>query len=98
MQSNRTIFNCKINKTSIVEDTFTEEEILQEQSYEDTYKLQEEIRINKKYLADTDYIVIKMYEASMQGESIVPMLSEYKTILAKRKAAREKINELLQAP
>ena len=48
----------------------------------------------KKYLRETDYIVIKMYETVAQGGSIIEMLKEYKEVLSKRKEARALINEL----
>ena len=50
----------------------------------------------KKYLADTDYIVLKIAEAQSEGEtSTVSQLRDiYKEQLAKRKEARDKINEL----
>lgn len=54
------------------------------------YRIQE----LKKYLQDTDYIIIKMYEKVMQGDSILEMLKEYKEILTQREAARKEINEL----
>ena len=50
----------------------------------------------KKYLQDTDYIVLKIAEAQSEGEtSTVSQLRDiYKEQLAKRKEARDKINEL----
>ena len=50
----------------------------------------------KKYLADTDYIVLKIAEAQSEGEtSTVAQLRDiYKEQLAKRKEARDKINKL----
>lgn len=50
----------------------------------------------KKYLQDTDYIVIKMYETAIQGGSIIEMIKEYKGILSKRAEARKEINKLEQ--
>ena len=50
----------------------------------------------KKYLQDTDYIIIKMYETTIQGGSIIEMLKEYKEILSKRSEARKEINKLEQ--
>lgn len=52
------------------------------------------IEICKQYLKDTDYAIIKMYEEVIQGGSIIEMLKEYKEVLAKRKEARNLINEL----
>lgn len=50
----------------------------------------------KKYLADTDYIVLKIAEAQSEGDTntAVKIKTEYAEQLAKRKEARNKINEL----
>lgn len=50
----------------------------------------------KKYLADTDYIVLKIgeYLADGNAEEVAMIKTEYSEQLAKRKEAREKINEL----
>ena len=50
----------------------------------------------KKYLADTDYIVLKMGESLADGntEAVTAIKTEYAEQLTKRKQAREKINEL----
>ena len=50
----------------------------------------------KKYLADTDYIVLKIAEAvaDNNSEEVEKLKTTYTTELAKRKEAREKINEL----
>lgn len=48
----------------------------------------------KKYLADTDYIVLKIAEAQSEGGDITALRTEYAEQLAKRKEARNKINEL----
>ena len=48
----------------------------------------------KEYLRDTDYVVIKMYETVIQGDSIIEMIKEYKEVLSKRAEARKKINEI----
>lgn len=50
----------------------------------------------KKYLADTDYIVLKMGECLADGntEAVTAIKTEYAVQLAKRKEARDKINEL----
>ena len=95
MISNRTIFNCVTTDMDIIEEELTEEDIAQAQAYAHASLVQNEITQLKKYLADTDYVIIKMYESYIQGESIVPLLTEYKRVLAERKAARERINELL---
>lgn len=50
----------------------------------------------KKYLQDTDYIVLKMGECLADGntEAVTAIKTEYAEQLAKRKEAREKINKL----
>lgn len=50
----------------------------------------------KKYLKDTDYIVLKMGECLADGntEAVTAIKTEYAEQLAKRKEARYKINEL----
>lgn len=50
----------------------------------------------KKYLADTDYIVLKIGEYLADGntEAVAAIKTEYSEQLAKRKEARDKINEL----
>lgn len=50
----------------------------------------------KKYLQDTDYIVLKMGECLADGntEEVTAIKTEYAEQLAKRKEARNKINEL----
>lgn len=50
----------------------------------------------KKYLEDTDYIVLKIAEAvaDNNSEEVEKLKTTYTTELAKRKEAREKINEL----
>lgn len=50
----------------------------------------------KRYLEDTDYIVLKIGECFADGnsEAVAAIKTEYSEQLAKRKEAREKINEL----
>ena len=50
----------------------------------------------KKYLQDTDYIVLKMGECLADGnaEAVTAIKTEYAEKLAKRQEARAKINEL----
>lgn len=50
----------------------------------------------KKYLQDTDYIVLKMGEYLADGntEGVTAIKTEYSEQLAKRKEAREEINKL----
>lgn len=55
-----------------------------------------QIATYKKYLQDTDYIVLKMGECLADGntEAVIAIKTEYAVQLAKRKEARNKINEL----
>lgn len=57
---------------------------------------QKKIAEYKKYLADTDYIVLKIAERLAEGDTatVEQLKATYTTELAKRKEAREKINEL----
>lgn len=56
----------------------------------------QQIATYKKYLSDTDYIVLKMGECLADGntEAVTEIKTEYAEQLAKRKEARNKINEL----
>lgn len=64
----------------------------QKAAYEKAKKIAE----YKKYLQDTDYIVLKMGESLAYGntEAVTAIKTEYAEQLAKRKEARDKINEL----
>jgi hypothetical protein len=48
----------------------------------------------KKYLQDTDYIVLKIAEAQSESGDITALRTEYAEQLAKRKEARNEINKL----
>lgn len=48
----------------------------------------------KNYLADTDYVVIKIYEAKISGEDTLPLETEYADVLAERKRVRATIDGL----
>lgn len=63
----------------------------QKAAYEKAKKIAE----YKKYLQDTDYIVLKMGESLADGntEAVTAIKTEYAEQLAKRKEARDKINE-----
>ena len=64
----------------------------QKAAYEKAKKIAE----YKKYLQDTDYIVLKVGECLADGntEEVTAIKTEYAEQLAKRKKARDKINEL----
>ena len=54
-----------------------------------------EIKKLKRYLSDTDYIITKLNETKIEDENLFNSLkTEYSDILAKRKEARVRINEL----
>ena len=54
-----------------------------------------EIKKLKRYLSDTDYVITKLNEAKIEDENLFNLLkTEYADILAKRKEARARINEL----
>ena len=62
--------------------------------YLDFYFIRQEIKRVKKELSDTDYIIIKSYEAELLGEE-APYTQEYlKETATKRKEMREQINQL----
>ena len=48
----------------------------------------------KRYLADTDYVVIKIYEAKISGEDTLRLETEYADVLAERKRVRATIDGL----
>ena len=59
--------------------------------------IQKEWKIKKlkRYLSDTDYVITKLNEAKIEDEELFNSLkTEYADILAKRKEARARINEL----
>ena len=59
---------------------------------------EQEIDLLKQYLSDTDYVIAKLNEAKIEDEELFNSLkAEYSDILAKRKEARTKINELEKA-
>ena len=54
-----------------------------------------EIKKLKRYLSDTDYVITKLNEAKIEDEELFNSLKvKYTDILAKRKEARVRINEL----
>lgn len=61
-----------------------------------SYEKAKKIAKYKKYLQDTDYIVLKIGECLADGntEAVTAIKTEYAEHLAKRKEARNKINEL----
>lgn len=60
----------------------------------DRYKIKKLISVQQKILSDTDYIIIKSYEAKLSMLD-APYTQEYlDEVLNKRQVARDKINEL----
>lgn len=69
-------------------------EVINSDEYKNMLKEQEIIFL-KQYLSDTDYVITKLNEAKIEDEELFNSLkTEYSNILAKRKEARVKINEL----
>lgn len=56
----------------------------------------DEIRSLKSYLSETDYVISKLNELKLEDdeEEYEKTKSEYAEVLAKRKEARKRINEL----
>lgn len=83
----------QITKEEFEELTKPKEPTAQEKA---TYEKAKKIAEYKKYLEDTDYIVLKIAEsvADNNSEEVENLKTTYTTELAKRKEAREKINEL----
>ena len=69
----------------------TEEELVAKQQEIANQKLIEEA---KRYLKETDWIVVKINEYQLSGEDISPLLDKYAVELQTRKEKRDLINEL----
>jgi hypothetical protein len=94
MIEKKIIFNCKTNEKEIIEVKLTQEEVEEKEKVANNFNIKNQIQELKDYLNSTDYAIIKMYETTIQGGSIIEMLKEYKEILTQRKEARQQINEL----
>lgn len=80
----------RANKLVKVDDV----EVINSQEYKNMLK-ENEIDSLKQYLTETDYVITKLNEAKIEDEELFNSLkTEYSDILAKRKEARAKINEL----
>ena len=57
----------------------------------------QEILELKQYLFETDYVIIKIEEAIIDGDAelIASRKAEYASVLAQRKSARTRLNELM---
>ena len=84
--------------TQITEEEFNELRKLPEPTAEQKAAQEKAKKIAeyKKYLEDTDYIVLKIGECLADGntEEVTAIKTEYAEQLAKRKEARDKINRL----
>lgn len=60
----------------------------------DRYKVRKLISVQQKILSDTDYIIIKSYEAKLSSSDASYTQEYLDEILNKRQSARDKINEL----
>ena len=71
-----------------------DENVINTIEYKNTQK-EWEIKKLKRYLNDTDYVITKLNEAKIEDEELFNSLKiKYADILAKRKEARARINEL----
>jgi len=81
------------NLTELTEDEFNA--LLEEKSAltDDEINTQS-IDTSKSYLAETDWVVVKINESSIQGEDITDLLTKYADVLTARIEARANINDL----
>lgn len=89
------LFNSKPELFEIEKEK-TEEDLAEEKRQHDLAEKQKEIEKLRKYLTDTDYVVIKISEAviSEDKQLINELKNKYADVLNKRDEARDKINEL----
>ena len=88
------VYNNDTKEEQTIEVELTQEEVDKRQQYLTEIENGNLIQEAKTYLNNTDYVIIKMYENFVQGESVIQMLSEYADVFKKRKEARKTINEL----
>lgn len=80
----------KDGELTIIED----EEITNSSEYK-KYRLNAQLITYKAYLSDTDYVISKLNELKLEDEDEYETeKANYADVLAKRKEARKKINEL----
>lgn len=73
----------------------TEEELEEiEEPIRNKMEIENEIVVQKKILADTDWIIDKISEYEILGSDTSPLLSKYAVQLESRANAREEINRL----
>lgn len=53
-----------------------------------------ELLEKKQYLAETDWVVVKIQETALLGEATTDLINQYQAVLEERRASRTRINEL----
>ena len=91
--ANRT-YVCSCGKHwAVIDNTLQQVDYETEESKQ--LKINNEIAKYKDYLSSTDYVIAKLNELKLEDEAeFEKAKEEYKDILAKRKEARAKINQL----
>lgn len=89
---------CEYGKIWVVKDgtltTIDDEETINSAEYK-KYSLNAQLASYENYLSSTDYVVTKLNELKLEDdESYETEKANYADVLAKRKEARSKINEL----
>lgn len=89
-----TTYVCPFGKHwAVVDNTLQQVDYETEESKQ--LKISNEIAKYKDYLSSTDYVIAKLNELKLEDdEEFEKAKIEYKDVLAKRKEARNKINEL----
>lgn len=89
------LFNLKPELFEIEKEK-TEEDIAEEKRQQELAEKQREIDKLQKYLADTDYVVVKISEAIVENDEklLLELKNKYSSVLQKRKEARNNIKEI----
>ena len=89
-----TTYACPCGKHwAVIDNTLQQVDYETEESRQ--LKINDEIAKYKDYLSSTDYVIAKLNELKLEDEAeFEKAKEEYKEVLAKRKEARNKINEL----
>lgn len=89
-----TTYVCPCGKHwAVIDNTLQQVDYETEESKQ--LKIDNEIAKYKDYLSSTDYVIVKLNELKLEDEvEFEKAKEEYKEVLAKRKEARNKINEL----
>lgn len=89
-----TTYVCPFGKHWVVIDN-TLQQVDYETEESKQLKISNEIARYKDYLSSTDYVIAKLNELKLEDDGeFEKAKEEYKEVLAKRKEARNKINEL----